>query len=81
MWLLYPPAMTMIWTLVAVLAVIAAVVGYVGWRDRRRLSSGDDAAADRTGQAQAHRQSAEAHGVQGAIDHNRRQDGGSGTWT
>ncbi len=73
--------MTMIWTLAAVLGAIAAVIGYVGWRDRRRLSSGDDAAANEAGQARADQQSAEWRGVQGVIDHDRRQDGGSGSWT
>ena len=70
--------MTMIWTMAAVLAAIAAVIGYVGWRDRRRLSSGGDAAANEVGQAQAHQQSAEWRGVQGVMDHDRCQDGANG---
>ncbi len=49
----------------AIAALGSAGIGYVAWRDRRRLSSPDDSAAGRIAAAQAERAAAERHGAQG----------------
>ncbi|WP_406044429.1 hypothetical protein OG799_08060 [Micromonospora sp. NBC_00898] len=55
-------------TFVVVLAVfallVAAAVAYVGWRDRRRLSSDDDPEVVRAARAEGHRREAERQHAQ-----------------
>jgi hypothetical protein len=61
--------MTVIWTTVAIVVILAAgAFGYLAWRDRQRLSSSaDDSAASRAAEADAERHAAERHGVQGVV--------------
>ena len=68
--------MTLVWVVLAVTAgLIVACMSYVGWRDRRRLSSGDDGSAARTARSEAERQSAMREGVQGSTWDQGRGDG------
>lgn len=58
--------MTTVLVVLAIVAVlVAAVFGYVAWRDRMRLASADDAAAARDARAHQQRYEAERHGSQG----------------
>ncbi|MCW3816073.1 hypothetical protein ONA91_16650 [Micromonospora sp. DR5-3] len=56
--------MTVLVVLAVVAAVVAAAVGYVGWRDRRRLSSDDEPGVVRAARAERHRRAAEREHVQ-----------------
>jgi uncharacterized iron-regulated membrane protein len=55
---------TVLVTLAGVGALVAAVVGYVAWRDRRRLSSDDDPGVMRAARAESHRRAAEREHAQ-----------------
>lgn len=63
---MYTPAMTWLWVFAAILAcLVLLLITWVGVRDRRRLSSGDDRTAARDATATAERHAAGRHGVQG----------------
>ncbi|MBQ1071927.1 hypothetical protein KBX06_01915 [Micromonospora sp. C31] len=51
----------------AVVALTVAVFVVVGWRDRRRSTSAEDAAAARAATSVQERYAAERHGVQGEV--------------
>jgi hypothetical protein len=56
----------MVWIVVGVaVAALVGLVGYVAWRDRRRLTTADDTSASRLAQGEAERYAAERHGPQG----------------
>ncbi|MFU8852372.1 hypothetical protein ACNAW0_15490 [Micromonospora sp. SL1-18] len=55
-------------------ALLATVFGYVGWRDRRRVSSDDDPAVLRAARAERHRRAAEREHAQ----HDGWNNGGHG---
>lgn len=58
--------MTVLWAVLGSAAgLVAAAMTYVGVRDRRRLTSRDDQAANRDAIAQAERFAAGRHGPQG----------------
>ncbi len=72
----YAEAMTVVWVILAVMAgLFVACIGFVGWRDRRRLSSADDTSAGRTALAEAERHAAGRHGAQGSTWDRGRADG------
>ena len=48
-------------TLVIVAVLVVASIVYVGWRDRRRLTSAEDSAAHRVATSEAARYAAEGH--------------------
>jgi FtsZ-interacting cell division protein ZipA len=71
--------MTTVWAILIIVAVLlVASLVYVGWRDRRRLSSADDQAASRTAASEAERHAAERHGQQGGVWDHGRIDGQRG---
>ncbi|HET6532309.1 MAG TPA: hypothetical protein VFH03_17120 [Actinoplanes sp.] len=58
--------MTSLWVLLAIFVCgCAALMVYLNVRDRRRLPSGDDAAASRNATSAAERYAAERYGEQG----------------
>jgi hypothetical protein len=58
--------MTTLWVLLAICVVgCVALMVYLQVRDRRRLPSGDDAAANRDATSTAERHAAERYGEQG----------------
>ena len=64
---MYAPRMTWLWVLMATAAgLVLLLIAWIGVRDRRRLSSGDDRTASRDAAATAERYAAERHGAQGA---------------
>ena len=70
--------MTWLWVLLAIAAGgCLALVAYIGVRDRRRLSSGDDEAASRAATSTAERYAAERHGQQGTTNVRDQIQGGN----
>ncbi|MEU5723590.1 hypothetical protein [Micromonospora sp. NPDC047738] len=64
---------------VSLVVVAVGLIGlfvFVGWRDRKRLSSREDAEAARDARSTQERYAAERHGVQGEVW--RRGQGSSG---
>lgn len=55
-----------VFIVIFVLLLVAAFV-FIGWRDRKRLSSADDSAAARDASAMRERYAAERHAVQGEV--------------
>jgi hypothetical protein len=55
-----------VWITVGVVVVmLAGLLAYLAWRDRRRMSSADDSSASRAASADAERFAADRHGHQG----------------
>ncbi|MEU8262484.1 hypothetical protein AB0C02_17860 [Micromonospora sp. NPDC048999] len=54
-------------SLVVFIVLLVAVFGFIGWRDRKRLSSPEDSAAARDARSDQERYAAERHGVQGEV--------------
>ncbi|MCP3785716.1 hypothetical protein NLX85_20335 [Micromonospora sp. A3M-1-15] len=65
---------TVLVTLAVVAVVVAAVVGYVSWRDRRRRATEEDPAAVRAARGEQHRRAAEREHAQ----HDGWNNGGHG---
>jgi hypothetical protein len=65
---------TVLVALAVVAAVVAVLVGYVSWRDRRRQAAEEDPAAVRAARAEQHRRAAEREHVQ----HESWNNGGHG---
>ncbi|MET8834583.1 hypothetical protein ABZV78_11790 [Micromonospora sp. NPDC004540] len=63
---------TVLVTLAVVAAVVAAAVGYVSWRDRRRSTPDEDRGAERDAESRRHRYEAQRHASQGEV--HRRDD-------
>jgi hypothetical protein len=70
--------MTMIWVLVVLVVLLGAALGYVAWRDRARLSSGDDTEASRAATAAARLGAAKGYAAQGPGETARRMDDSAG---
>ncbi|MEU8265083.1 hypothetical protein AB0C02_31295 [Micromonospora sp. NPDC048999] len=57
--------------------LVAAAVGYVSWRDRRRSTPDEDRAATRSAQADQQRYERERHGLQAdTVRRNQFSSGG-----
>ncbi|MGS2615681.1 hypothetical protein ACVCAH_14345 [Micromonospora sp. LZ34] len=69
--------MTMVWLSIgALVLLLAGVFGYLGWRDRSRLSSPDDTAADRAARIAQERYGVDVHASQGEIYRARNDSSG-----
>lgn len=67
----------MVWVSVwIVLALVLAVFGYIGWRDRSRLNSPDDTAADRAARIAQERYGVDVHASQSEIYRARNDTSG-----
>ncbi|MEU7928096.1 hypothetical protein [Micromonospora sp. NPDC049801] len=51
----------------ALVVLLVAAFVFVGWRDRKRLSSPEDSAAGRDARSAQERHAAERHGAQGDV--------------
>lgn len=66
------------WIVVGVAALlVAALVGYLVWRDRRTRGGGADDAVSRAARADVERHEAERHGIQGTNWQRDHFDGSS----
>jgi uncharacterized iron-regulated membrane protein len=75
---LYPPAMTMIWVLVALVVLLGVALGTIAWRDRNRTSSAEDTEANRAATAAARLGAANGYAAQGPGETARKMDDMSG---
>jgi hypothetical protein len=70
--------MTWLWVLLVIaVGVCVALVAYIGVRDRRRMSSRDDEAANREATSIAERHNAYRHGQQSGRNVRDQMHGGS----
>ncbi|WP_433287777.1 hypothetical protein [Micromonospora sp. CA-244673] len=65
---------TVLVTLAVMAALVAVVVGFVSWRDRRRRATDEDPAAVRAARGEQHRRAAE----QAHAQHDGWNNGGHG---